>query len=45
MFIKDDRNRYGQQKYPIVIPFKVPGPGAYNIPDSIEDKAKKVKIL
>jgi hypothetical protein len=32
MFIKDDRDRFGQQKYPISsAKVNVPGPGAYDI--------------
>jgi hypothetical protein len=35
MFIKDDRNRYGEQIFPIVLKLNVPGPGAYNVIDTI----------
>jgi len=29
MFIEDDRDRFGNQKYPIAGHMGVPGPGAY----------------
>lgn len=29
MFIKDDRDRFGDQKYPIAHRVNVPGPGSY----------------
>jgi len=29
MFIEDDRDRFGNQKYPIAAINNVPGPGAY----------------
>jgi hypothetical protein len=31
MFIKDDRDRFGLQKYPISAKVNVPGPGSYDI--------------
>lgn len=36
MFMKDDRDRFGDQKFPIVPKNDVPGPGAYDIKHSIE---------
>lgn len=45
MFVNDDRDRFGEQKYPIAPKLNVPGPGAYNINESIEEKAKKVIIV
>ena len=29
MFIEDDRDRFGNQKYPIANRLNVPGPGTY----------------
>jgi hypothetical protein len=29
MFIKDDRDRFGQHIFPVVAKLNVPGPGAY----------------
>ena len=31
MFMKDDRDRFGDQIYPLVLKDKTPGPGAYQI--------------
>lgn len=45
MFVIDDRDRFGQQKYPIVQHLNVPGPGAYETKHSIEEKAQKVVIV
>lgn len=45
MFIIDDRDRFGQQKYPIAPKINVPGPGTYQISDGIQDKAKKVIVV
>jgi hypothetical protein len=36
MFIVDDRDRFGNQKYPIAHRVNVPGPGAYENNISIE---------
>lgn len=47
MFIKDDRDRFGDQKYPISsAKVNVPGPGTYDIMgDGIEEKARKVSLV
>ena len=45
MFIVDDRDRFGNQIYPIAPKLNVPGPGSYGVNDSIEDRAKKVVIV
>lgn len=45
MFIQDDRDRFGEQKYPIVARAPVPGPGAYDIKNSIEDVAHKIVVV
>jgi hypothetical protein len=29
MFVQDDRDRFGDQKFPIAFRLNVPGPGAY----------------
>lgn len=36
MFVSDDRDRFGDQIFPIVLKTNVPGPGAYNSVESIE---------
>ncbi len=45
MFVQDDRDRFGQQKYPIAARANVPGPGAYDIAYSMEEQAKKVTLV
>ena len=35
MFVLDDRDRFGDQIFPIAPKLKVPGPGSYQINDSI----------
>jgi hypothetical protein len=45
MFVLDDRDRFGDQIFPIAPKLKVPGPGSYQINDSIEDKAKKLVLV
>lgn len=45
MFIKDDRDRFGQQKYPISYKVNVPGPGAYDVGSGMEEQAKKVALV
>lgn len=35
MFVLDDRDRFGDQIYPIAPKLKVPGPGSYEIKDSM----------
>lgn len=36
MFVLDDRDRFGEQMFPIAPKLKVPGPGAYEIGDTLE---------
>lgn len=45
MFMIDDRDRFGQQKYPISSKVNVPGPGAYDIDKGIEEQSKKVALV
>ena len=45
MFIKDNRDRFRQQKYPISSKVPVPGPGVYDIMNGIEEQAKKVSLV
>ena len=45
MFIIDDRDRFGEQKYPIAGRLNVPGPGAYDLKDNIEGKAQKITVV
>lgn len=45
MFIEDDRDRFGHQKYPIAAVSNVPGPGAYQSKNTIEQKAHKVVLV
>lgn len=45
MFVMDDRDRFGDQIFPIVLKTQVPGPGTYDVIETIEDKAKKIVIL
>lgn len=45
MFVLDDRDRFGDHIFPIAPKLKVPGPGSYEINDSLEDKAKKVLLI
>lgn len=35
MFVQDDRDRFGDQIFPIVLKTNVPGPGAYNAAETI----------
>lgn len=35
MFMEDDRDRFGNQKYPIAYKLNVPGPGTYDVKDSL----------
>lgn len=35
MFVKDDRDRFGHQKYPIATRLNVPGPGSYEVMQGI----------
>jgi hypothetical protein len=45
MFIQDDRDRFGDQKYPIASRAPVPGPGAYVVKNSMEEQAQKVMVV
>lgn len=45
MFVKDDRDRFGNQVFPIVLKLNVPGPGSYEVAETIEDKARKISTL
>lgn len=45
MFMMDDRDRFGEQKFPIAPKLKVPGPGTYEISNTIEDRAKKLIVV
>ena len=36
MFVRDDRDRFGNQIFPIAPKVNVPGPGAYEIGDTME---------
>jgi hypothetical protein len=45
MFIVDDRDRFGNQIFPIAPKLNVPGPGSYTTADSINDKSKKILIV
>lgn len=45
MFVKDDRDRFGDQKYPIAPKLNVPGPGTYEIMKGIEEQARKVALI
>lgn len=45
MFIIDDRDRFGEQIFPIAPKLKVPGPGSYQLGDSIEEKAKRLLLV
>ena len=45
MFINDDRDRFGNQMFSIAQKVNVPGPGAYQLHDNIEKRAKKIQIL
>ena len=45
MFILDDRDRFGKQVFPIATRVPVPGPGAYEITDTMEERAKKILLV
>ena len=45
MFREDDRDRFGDQKYPIAGRVQVPGPGAYDNKNSIEEHAQKITVV
>ena len=45
MFILDDRDRFGDQVFPIAPKLKVPGPGSYEVNDNLEEKAKKLLLV
>lgn len=40
MFAQDDRDRFGDQIFPVVPKLKVPVPGSYDSHGSIEEKTK-----
>ena len=41
----DDRDRFGNQIYPIAPKLNVPGPGSYETNNTMEEKAKKAVIV
>ena len=45
MFIQGNQDRFGNPVYPIAKKLSIPGPGAYEFHDNLEDKANKVLIL
>lgn len=45
MFAKDDRDRFGNQIFPVVARVNNPGPGSYAEKNTMESKAKRVKLL
>lgn len=45
MFIQDDRDRFGKQRFPISFRLNVPGPGTYEVGGDIEEQAKKVMLI
>ena len=45
MFVKDDRDRFGNQIFPIAPKLNIPGPGAYEINDTMQEKSKKVLLI
>jgi hypothetical protein len=45
MFVRDDRDRFGQQKYPISAKLNVPGPGTYDVMMGMEEQARKVSLV
>jgi hypothetical protein len=45
MFAIDDRDRFGNQIFPIAPKLKVPGPGYYELNDNLEDRIKKVILV
>jgi len=45
MFRIDDRDRFGNQLYPIAERKPVPGPGAYEQKDSMENRAQKIIVV
>lgn len=45
MFAQDDRDRFGDQIFPIAPKLKVPGPGSYDTHGSIEEKTKKIALV
>lgn len=45
MFVLDDRDRFGHQAFPIATRVNVPGPGAYEINDTMEEKSKKIILV
>lgn len=45
MFVLDDRDRFGEQAFPIAPKLNVPGPGAYDINDTMEERSKKILLV
>lgn len=45
MFMEGNLDRFGEQVYPISPKLRVPGPGAYNYHNSLEDKANRILIV
>ena len=45
MFVMDDRDRFGNQMFPIAPKLNVPGPGTYKEKDTLENRTRKIKLL
>lgn len=45
MFIQDDRDRFGKQAFPIAPKLNVPGPGAYDIKNTMEEQGRKILLV
>lgn len=45
MFADASVDRFGNQIYPMSPKLNVPGPGAYNFFDSLEDKANRILVV
>ena len=45
VFVIDDRDRFGNQIYPIAPKLNVPGPGSYETNDTMQERAKKAVIV
>lgn len=45
MFVQDDRDRFGSQIFPVAPKLKIPGPGHYQISDTLEDRIKKLVLV
>jgi hypothetical protein len=45
MFMADDRDRFGRQRYPRVLPQNPPGPGAYQVEnDSLQARVNGLHL-